>query len=272
MKLIWRVIGWSVFGLATLVWVLPLLLGLSLSFRSNSSVNLAPLGVPHLGYWANYSDAWTTGDAGTSLLTSGFVVVLSWIWLVLAGGAGSYYIGRRGGRVSAICYGLILGGAMVPAVARLFPLYSLMAEMGLTGNPVSVVIFQAGALTPITVLLFRSFLKRVPRDYEEAASLDGAGTWQTLWHVVLPQLRPAIGAVMAITGVFIWNDFFTPLLLLSGSHYQTMPVKMFSFVGQYTAQWGDIFAFLVIGAMPVVVFFLFLQKYLIAGLSGGVTG
>ena len=269
----WRWLsGRVVFTVATALWLAPIMLAVTLSFRSNTAIDLSPLGRPNVAYLQNYVVAWNTGDMPTALATSAVIVVVVWAWLVSAGAAGSYYVSRRGGWLARISFSVILVGVMVPYVARVFPLYRLMAEIGLAGNPLSVVIFQAGALTPVSVLLYRSFLRRVPRDYEEAAAVEGATRWQTMRYVVLPQLRPATGAVMGITGMIMWNDFFTPLLLLNGSRYETIPVRLFAFVGQYTTEWGEIFAMLVMGAVPVVALFLALQKYLIAGLGSGVTG
>lgn len=270
---VWRSLSArALFAGATVLWLGPIILAITLSFRSNIAIDLSPLGRPNFTYVHNYVAAWNTGDMPTALTTSAVIVVVVWAWLVSAGAAGSYYVSRRGGLLARLGFSTILAGVMVPYVARVFPLYRLMAEIGLAGNPFSVVVFQAGALTPVSVLLYRSFLRRVPRDYEEAASVEGATRWQTMRYVVLPQLRPATGAVMAITGMIMWNDFFTPLLLLNGSQYETIPVRLFAFVGQYTTEWGEIFAMLVMGAVPVVALFLALQKYLIAGLGSGVTG
>ena len=267
-----RPVGRTIFVLLTLVFFAPVLLSIELSFRSNTQINIAPLAFPRALTFSDFSTAWTVGSLGRSLVWSAIIDVVSVLWLTIMGQLLAYYIVRRGNRVGALLLMYLLVGLAVPYPSRLLPLYELMLSLHLVGNPLSVMLFQAASLTPLSVLIYRSFLQRMPIEYEDAAYVDGAGHFQVLRHVVMPMLWPSTVAVATLTGILIWNDFFTPLLLVGGSSYATVPVRIYTFVGEYTAQWGDIFAGLTLASIPVIIVFIFLQRHLIEGLGSGLKG
>jgi raffinose/stachyose/melibiose transport system permease protein len=125
---------------------------------------------------------------------------------------------------------------------------------------------------PFSVFLYTAFLRAMPRDYEEAAVLDGCSPFQAFWRVVFPLLRPVTGTVVILNAIFIWNDFLTPLLYLSGSSHQTIPVAIYTFVGQYTSNWQLVFAGLVMGITPILLIYFAMQRHIIRGFTGGLKG
>ena len=270
--LAWRRVGRGIFMLATLVFLFPVLLSIELAFRSNTAIDTNPLGFPRALSFANFQTAWTVGGLGKSLLWSGLIDVVAVLWLTLVGQLVAYYVVRRGNRLGAVVFNYVLLGLVIPYPSRVLPLYELMLSLHLVGSPVSVMLFQAASLTPLSVLIYRSFLQRLPVEYEDAAYVDGGSNRQVLWHVVMPMLWPSSVAVATLCGILIWNDFFTPLLLVGGAPAATVPVQIYAFVGRYTAQWGDIFAGLTLAAVPVIIVFVLLQRHLIEGLSSGIKG
>jgi raffinose/stachyose/melibiose transport system permease protein len=112
----------------------------------------------------------------------------------------------------------------------------------------------------------------MPRDFEEAALIDGCTPLRAFRHVVFPALKPITATAVVLNAVFIWNDFFTPLLYLSGSSQQTLPVAVAGFVGQYVSRWNLIFAALIISIVPILAIYLALQRYIINGFAGGLKG
>jgi raffinose/stachyose/melibiose transport system permease protein len=123
---------------------------------------------------------------------------------------------------------------------------------------------------PLTVFLYTGFVRQLPRDYEEAAYIDGASRLRTFLLVVFPLLRPVTATVAVLASVIVWNDFFVQLVFLAGSPRQTLPVMIYSFVGQFTSEWNLIFAAIVVTITPVLAFYLFAQRQLIRGFSGGI--
>jgi raffinose/stachyose/melibiose transport system permease protein len=147
-----------------------------------------------------------------------------------------------------------------------------MRDLGLLGTIWSLVLFYVGLQMPFTVFLYTAFLRSLPAEYEEAASIDGAGARQSFWSVVFPLLRPVTGTVVILDVIFIWNDFLTPLLYLSGSGQMTVPVTIYSFVGQYVSQWNLVFAGLVISIAPILLVYFLLQRTVIQGFASGLKG
>ncbi len=135
-----------------------------------------------------------------------------------------------------------------------------------------MIVLNVGLLMPLTVFLYTGFIRALPRDYEEAARVDGAGILRTYARVVFPLLRPITGTVAVLIGISVWNEFFTALIFLCGSHYQTLPVAVYSFATGEVERWNLIFAGVAITIAPILVFYLFAQRQLIRGFSGGVKG
>jgi raffinose/stachyose/melibiose transport system permease protein len=132
-----------------------------------------------------------------------------------------------------------------------------------------LVIIYTGTLMPLAVFLYSGFFRRLPRDYEEAATIDGAGRSQIFFRVILPLMSPATGTVAILGGLIVWNDFFTALIFLNGSVWQTLPVTMYNFVGSLVSQWNLIFALVIVSMIPILAFYVFAQKQFIQGYGGG---
>lgn len=250
----------------------PIVLTLVLSFRPTTSIEKDILALPNQLSLGNYATAWGQGEMGSAFVSSVICTAVAIAFLVVAGQLLAYVIVRGRGRSGGAILAYVLVGLMIPFPTRVLPLFTAMASLHLTGSMASVIIFQCGSLMPLTVLLYSGFLRRMPVDYEEAAYVDGASHLRTVWSIVMPLLRPASGAVATLAGIIIWNDFFTPLMLVGGSSAATLPVAVYSFVGQYTADWGPIFAGIALASVPVVVAFVLFQQYLVEGLGSGIKG
>ena len=250
----------------------PILLTFVLSVRSTQSIAKSVLSLPDPATLNNFATAWGAGTIGAAFISSVIATATSVLFLVVAGQLLAYVIVRRGARTGSALLVYVLVGLMIPFPTRVLPLFAAMAALHLTGSLLSVILFQCGSLMPLSVLLYAGFLRRIPIEYEEAAYIDGASHVRTVWSVVMPMLRPASGAVATLAGIVIWNDFFTPLMLVGGSQSATLPVAIYSFVGQYTADWGPIFAGITIAAVPVMVAFVLFQNYLVEGLGSGIKG
>jgi raffinose/stachyose/melibiose transport system permease protein len=169
-------------------------------------------------------------------------------------------------------YIIFLLGIILPFQLALVPLYRMVKDAGLLGTYSSMVVFYTGLQAPFTIFLYTGFLRALPREYGEAALVDGATHWQSFRRVTFPLLRPITGTVIILNAVFIWNDFLTPLIYLGGSPNETIPVVVYQFVGQYVSNWGYIFAAVVLATLPMLLLFLLLQRFVIKGFSTGLKG
>jgi raffinose/stachyose/melibiose transport system permease protein len=250
----------------------PIYILVTLAFKSQRTWRDHPLALPEELYLGNFMRAWSQADLGDALIASIAVVAGSLLVLVALGSAGAYFVARCWPRLGYGLYILFLLGLVLPFQLALIPLYQLMRDLQLLGTPWALILFYGGIHMPFTVFLYAGFIRAIPRAYEEAARVDGASDAQSFVWVVLPMLRPVTGTVLILNGVFIWNDFLTPLLYLSGSAWATVPVAIYAFVDQYVTDWGIAFAALLMGIAPVLLFFLGLQRPMIRGFASGLKG
>ncbi|SEP72993.1 carbohydrate ABC transporter permease [Microlunatus flavus] len=257
---------------AALVFVFPLWMLISVGFRSSADVARNPLGAPTSLYLDNFVEGWRSGALGPAMVNSVIIVVSAVVILVVVGAAASYYFARSSGRTGGRLYLVVAAGLMVPFQIGVLPLYRLFTQVGLAGNPLSVILFNAGIQLPLTVLLYTGFMRQLPVEYEEAARVDGATSWQVFRRVIVPLLLPVTGTVVILDGIAIWNEFFTPLLYLGGTGNVTLPVQIYNFAGEYGADWGRIFAGLLLASIPVLIVFFVFQRYIIRSFGSGLKG
>ena len=220
----------------------PVFLLFSLSLRSSAG---------DLGF-VNYTRAWEEAELGRALLNSTLITVSVLVGVVALGSLAAYGLARAAPKVGYRLYLLFLLGLTLPFQLALVPLYQLVADAGLLGTHIGIIAVYVGLQLPITIFLYTGFLRAQPREYADAALVDGASHPQVFAYVVFPLLQPVTGVVLVLNAVFVWNDFLTPLLYLSGSGKETVPVAFYTFVGEFGTEWGPIFAAVVLSTLPVL--------------------
>lgn len=255
-----------------LAFAFPFYVFLSISLKQPSEVADDPLGLPSGIYLDNYTTAWESASLDEALLNSTVIAVISVVALIVLGSFAAYAIARRGTRLSYTTYVLFLLGLMIPMQLGMVPLYQFMRDANLLQTYTSVIIFSIGSQLPLTVFLYAGFLRAMPKEYEEAAYVDGAGVVRTFLAIVFPMLRPITGTVVILSAINIWNEFLTPLLYVGGSSQQTLPVAIFAFRGEFATQWGVIFAGMAMAIVPIVIVYFLLQKSIIKGFASGLKG
>ena len=259
--------------LVAVAWAIPFYLLVMIALKPSDEILTNPVSPPSRADFSNFAQAWE-GSAGVSLgsalLNSLIITIGSVVALVAIGSICAYVVARRGGRVGAGLYGLFVVGIILPFQLGIAPAYSALRQVGLAGTYAGMILLYTGLLMPLTVFLYTGFVRTLPRDYEDAAYVDGATRLQTFLRIIFPLLRPITATVAVLTGVMVWNDFFVQLIFLSGSPLQTIPVAVYSFVGEYVSQWNLIFAAVAVSIVPVLAFYLVAQKQLIQGFTGGI--
>ncbi|MGN7799614.1 carbohydrate ABC transporter permease [Leifsonia sp. 22587] len=207
------------------------------------------------------------GLASSLIITTGSIVLL-----VLLGSVAAYGIARSTSKWSRRSFYLFLVAIILPTQLGTLPLYIGAREVGLVGNPWGMILIYTGMLMPLSVFLYANFFRNLTPEYEEAAIIDGANRYQVFWRVVLPLMSPATGTVAILAGLIVWNDFFTSLIFLNGTSWQTLPVVMYSYVGSLVSQWNLIFSVVIVSMIPILAFYAFAQKKFIQGYAGGLKG
>jgi raffinose/stachyose/melibiose transport system permease protein len=254
-----------------LCFVSPVYVLLNLSFSPASGI-ASPLELTTHPTLSNYVDAWQEGSLGGALLTTMFVTFCSVLLIVAVSAFASFPLARATERWSRWTFYLVMAGLVIPFVIAMIPLYQTMHQVHLLGSPLSLIILYAGSQFPLSVFLYTTFLRQLPREYEDAAAIDGCGSARAFLSVVLPMMKPVTGTVVIVNAILIWNDFLVPLLFLGNGRYQTLPVAIYGFVGSYTSQWPLIFAGVTISILPMLLVFFGLQRRMMRGLVSGLTG
>ena len=255
---------------ATLLILGPFFWLITSSLKTEAEIGAGnPFAMPNMLMWQNYIDAWNVGGfadlIGNSLMNVVGVVILNLITCVPAGYALSKinFPGREW-----VFYAFIFG-LTIPVQAIIIPLYQLLANLGLINSLTGVVLAQVSSAIPFGIFLMRSFFKGVPNDLAEAARMDGASHYQILTTIFLPLSMPAVQALVIISALSTWNDFFLPLVVLISADVQTLPLGLVRFASTYTTQYRLVFSGTVISFLPVIILFILVQRRFTEGLTQG---
>ena len=272
----WRTFGRELALLALAVaFCVPFYILFVLSVKPSLELFTSPLSFPTNPAFENYDAAWnqsTRVSMGRAMLNSLIITAGTVACLIVIGSLCAYTLARRRSPLSTALYFLFVLGIVVPFQLGIVPLYVAFRNLGLIGSYIGMIMLWVGIATPVSVFLYTGFIRALPADYEEAARVDGASTMRIFMRVVFPLLRPVTATVAILTGLFVWNDFFVSLIYLGGSTRQTLPVSIYSFVGEYATQWNFVFAAIVLALIPIMAFFVIAQRQLIEGFSGGIRG
>ncbi len=240
------------------------------SLKTEAEIGMAnPFSWPGNLMWRNYLDAWQIGGfgelVGNSLLNLAGVVALTLLTCAPAGYALAKI--RFPGR-EWLFYAFILG-LTIPIQAIVIPLYQVLFGLGLVNTLTGIVLAQVSNGIPFGIFLMRSFFMGVPDELVEAAKIDGATHFQILTKVFLPISTPAIQALVIISALSTWNDFFLPLVVLISPEVQTLPLGLVRFAGTYSSEYRLVFAGTVISFLPIIVLYLLTQRRFTEGLTQG---
>jgi len=201
------------------------------------------------------------------LFNSFFISIISTIGVVIVSVLAAYSLGRLKFPGNGILFYLTLAGLMIPLQAIMIPRYLLLRDLNLLSTYWALIIPYM--VNPMFVLIVSQFFKGIPREFEEAARIDGAGEMYILFKVMVPLARPSLIAIAVFGFVSTWNDFLWPLLVMTDQKMYTLPVGLATFYGTYSMKWGVTMAGNVIASLPMLIFFMIFQEQLIKGITVG---
>lgn len=261
-------------SILSVIWLIPIVLVAINSFKANSAVNTAPFALPDaetfMG-WGNYIKGFTFGNypflmsVGYSIL----ITVLSTALILLCTSMAAWYIVRVDSMFAKIMYYLCAFSMIVPFQMVMFTLSGTADKLKLN-TPWTIPIIYLGFGAGLAVFMFTGFIKGIPLEIEEAAAIDGCGAVTTFFKVVLPMMKSIMISVGVLEVMWIWNDYLLPYLVLDRTKYMTIPIHVQYLKGSYgTVDLGATMAVIMISIIPVIVVYLFYQKYIIKGVAAG---
>jgi raffinose/stachyose/melibiose transport system permease protein len=264
-----RLFMWAfLLGLAVVV-LYPLLWMVLNGFKTNAELFGNPFALPTGISFDNYRDAWNRG-VGNYLATSLLVTVTSTVATVFISAWAAYGLTRVNIPLNKVLTAIILGGLMLTPTVALVPLVRMFQSIGLYNSFWALLILYTAFRVPFTTFLIRAYMIDLPREVDEAAQIDGAGRWTAFWRIILPMCKPIITSTVLLHVLFAWNEYLFAMVFTNGSDVQTLPVGLTSLMSKHGTDFPVVFAGMVIAAVPVVLLFLFGQRYIVKGLADGI--
>lgn len=257
-----------VFGLTLFIVLFPLAWMLYTSFKPQYQIFEDPFGLPTSLNFDNYVTAWKDGNFGRNFVNSVIVTVPSVAGVLAISALAAYAFARLAFPGRSVLFVFMLAGLAVPPAAIAIPSFKIVSLLGLIDTYFSL-IFTYFAWCPLGIIILASFFRSLPKEIEEAARMDGAGTFRIFWSIALPLAKPALATVAIFYVIFVWNDFLYPLLYLQSEELQTIPVGLATFKGQYSVDWGVQTAALTIATVVPVAVYLMFQSWFIKGVTAG---
>lgn len=225
--------------------------------------------IPSTLKFENFVKAWNEVSFPRVFLNSLLVTAFSIGGMVILGAMAAWRMVRRPHKVSGFIFVLFVAAMVIPFQSVMIPMVKVAKVFHLLNSIPGIVIIYFGFGMPLTVFLLHGFVKGIPKELEESAYIDGCSTFQSFFRIVLPLMRTMVVTVVILQTLWIWNDFLLPLLVLFDEGIKTIPLGIFSFFGQYLNQWDWALATLIMGMIPIIIFFLVLQNYIIKGITAG---
>jgi raffinose/stachyose/melibiose transport system permease protein len=252
--------------------IAPLVIVLFAALKSEQALAANPLGPPTHFAWGNFVTAWKQGNIGTGMENSAIIAGGTIIGVCVIAGLAAYAMGRleMPGTNMVIVY--LIGITALPIQLFLVPLFYLWSHLHLYNSLVGVIIIYCAMFSPFATLLLRAFMLSLPRDYEEAARLDGAGELRVLLRVTLRLVAPGFLVIALIAGLSSWNEFLIGVTFLQSPNLQPVSVAIYSFQQGFSQNNALISAAGVIMLLPMMALFLVLQRHFIAGIASGGLG
>ena len=241
-------------------------------FRTNSQITNSPAGLPSPWAIGNYLDVLKGGVFWQEVVNSTISAVCTTVGVVVLGLMASYVLARYRFRGRAAMYTLFAAGLMFPMTVAITPLYIMIKSLGLMNSLPGIILPQIGFALPVTVIILVPFLRAIPDEIEEAASIDGCSRLGFFFRMVVPLAVPGVVTVGILAFVGSWNNYLLPLFILNDQDKFTLPLGVQAFASQYSVDTAKVLAFTSLSMIPALVFFSLFERRIVGGLTGAVKG
>ncbi|MFE0556317.1 carbohydrate ABC transporter permease [Paenibacillus sp. NPDC058910] len=252
-----------------LIFLAPFYFLLVNSVKSLGDIMVDAANWPTAFHFDNYSKAWEMTRFPEAFVNSVIITVISNLIIALLSAMAAYRMVRSNTRFNQIVFMLFVSAMVIPFQSIMIPLLQVINFLGVNNSIVGLILSYLGLGIPLSVFLFHGFVKGIPLEIEEAATVDGASPFRVFGRIVLPMLKPMMVTVIILNCLWVWNDYLLPSLILQSPELRTIPLATFAFFGQYSKQWDLALPALVLGITPIIIFFLSLQKYIVEGVAAG---
>lgn len=267
-----RSIVYVLLSVVALIWIYPFIWMITASLKTQDEFFASGLSlIPKSLNFENYVRAWNNANFGMYFKNSIIVTVSVVVIVLLATSAAGYVMGRYAFVGKKLIMGIFMASITIPLVFTVIPIYELLKEMGLEQNLLGLILAEAGGGHVIFLMLFSSFYGGIPKELEEAATIDGSGFLKTYSSIMFPLAKPIMATVVIMQFIWTWNSFLLPLIVtLSRPELRTLAVGLYALRGENVVDWTGIAAGACIAVLPIILIFICLQRYFVDGVAGAV--
>lgn len=252
------------------IMLLPIYYLVVTTFKTPNEAAASPLGLPKQLMFDNYITAFKAMHYPQAISNNLIIAVCAVSILVIISSMAAYVIARSKKRIFKWMFMIFMVGLIIPFQIAIIPLYKIIAALHLMNTLPGVILISVFCINlPLSIYLFKGFIGTVPIELEEAAGIDGCGTFRTFWNIIFPLLKPIVATVTILDALAIWNDFMTPLLFLQDPNKAVLLQEVYKNVGPFSTNWTSFFPMLVLATLPLIIFYLIMQRSIIEGVVAG---
>jgi raffinose/stachyose/melibiose transport system permease protein len=264
-----RFFQYLVLSIVTLIVVVPLVIMVFGALKTRGQMFTHPYTLPIPAHWENFGQILTTPSFWSLLRNSLITMVFSTLGVLIVCSLAAFVFARIQFRGKDLAFNLLTLGLMFPITVAIMPVYLVIRQMKLVDTLLAVILVQTAFGISGNTLILRGFFLSIPAELQDAASIDGCSAFGFFRLILIPLARPALAAVGALTMIVSWNDLLTPLILLNSDKLWTLPLGTMQFQGQYSSDMALTAAFVTLSALPAIIFYLFAERQIVAGLTAG---
>lgn len=255
--------------LGALFVLVPLYLTITIALKDPQELAQSALGLPKTYHWGNFSEAMQVTNYWRSFTNSAIITISAVVLTLLTNSMVAYAVARNmHKRFYKMLYYYFLSAMFVPFPIIMMPIVKEMSQLGLTNRIGLIILYVVYGLS-FNMFVYVGYLKSIPPDLEEAALIDGASRWTVFWRVIFPLMTPINATIGVLTALWAWNDFLLPLVMLSDPSQMTLPLVQFAFQSQFHTNYNLSFASYLLALLPMVIVYVFAQKWVISGVMKG---
>jgi len=264
-----RFFQYLVLSLVVLVVFVPIVILVFGSLKTRGEMYSLPYTLPNPPHWENYARILSQSTFWSMLRNSLVVMLASTVGVLIICSLAAFVFARMQFKGKDLAFNFLTLGLMFPITVAILPVYLVIRQMHLTNTLLAVVLVQTAFGLSGNIMILRGFFLSIPVELQDAASIDGCSAFDFFWRILLPLARPALSAVAALTMIVSWNDLLTPLVIIDREVLWTLPLGTMQFQGQYGMELNLVAAFVALSALPAVLFYLFAERQIVAGLTAG---
>lgn len=261
---------WIALLVVALIWLAPFIFIVFTSLKTQADVTTTGAFVPPLNpAFENYASAWGRGNFASAFLNSTIITVIKVPLGLILSAMAAYALAKIKLKIGKALLLLVVFGTMIPFQVMLAPLFTLVNSLGLIDTYPGVILPYIAFGVPYQVFILHGFFRGIPKELSEAALIDGASHFTIFRRIFLPVCLPVLAALLILDFVSTWNEFGMALVLLQDQHMWTLPLGLMSFQGQFSNDYGQLNAAIVMTVLPATIVYLIFQRYFVSGLTSG---